>query len=395
MRNLKDFNLIVIASTYPRWPNDSMRSFVQDYVYSIAPTFKHVQVVVPHYKNAKHHERPKKNVTVTRFYYMLPTKLENVAYGEFKLTKTSLLKMPFYVGSELLSTILKAFRRPVVFNPHWIIPQGFVAVLLKPLVRSKVVISVHGADVYTLNTKRLRQLKAWVLKHADAVVCNSTATEAACQELYKRDYEVIPMGVDTSLFKQRPHKPAGDTFELLFVGRLSEKKGVQYLLEATKILKDRGTRVHATIVGDGENRSSLEEYVTSNDLTREVTFTGGVPHEQLAGYYAKADAFVGPSIEDMSGWKEAFGLVFAEASATGIPVVATSTGGIQDIIKDGVNGLMVPQQDAVAIADAIQRLRQDPALCEKLGTIGPAFIHENFSWQIIIDKYRAVFESLL
>lgn len=372
-----------------------MRSFVQDYAYGIAPAFKHIQVVVPHYKGAKHQERPQPNVTVTRFYYMLPTNLENVAYGEFKLTKANLLKMPFYIGSEFFSTLLKTLRRPVILNPHWIIPQGFVAVLIKLLLRSKVVISVHGADVYTLNTKRMRQLKSWILKHADAVVCNSTATEAACQELYKRDFHIIPMGVDTGLFKQRAPKQAGQTFELLFVGRLTKQKGVHYLLEATKLLKEQGAPIHTTVVGEGNARNDLEKYVQDNDLAQMVTFTGGLPHEQLAEYYAKADVFVGPSIEDTNGAKEAFGLVFAEASATGVPVIATSTGGIQDIIKDGVNGLIVTQKDASAIATAVQKLQQNPALCQKLGAAGPQFIQSNFSWPVIIEKYKAVFESLL
>lgn len=395
MKRLKDYNLTVIASTYPRWAGDHMRTFVQDYVHTIADDFKHVRVVVPHYKGARHHEKPAKNISLTRFYYMLPTKLENVAYGEFKLTKANLLKMPFYVGSELLSTFLGSLKRPVILNPHWIIPQGFVAVLLKPLLRCPVVVSVHGADVYTLNTKRLRQIKAWVLKRADAVVCNSSATEAACQKLFARDYHTIPMGVDTSLFTARQPKAAGPIFELLFVGRLSEQKGVRYLCEATKLLIERDIAVHTTIVGDGDARAELEAYVNGHGLEQAITFTGGIAHEQLAQYYLQADAFVGPSIEDKNGWQEAFGLVFAEASASGVPVVATATGGIQDIVKDDVNGLLVPQKDARAIADAVQKLRQDPALCSRLGAAGPSFIENNFSWPVITQKYRAVFESLL
>jgi glycosyltransferase involved in cell wall biosynthesis len=396
MAKLKEYNLLVMASTYPRWANDSMRTFVQDFVFGMADSFKAVKVIVPHYKGARHREQQKANVSVTRFYYAVPTSLENVAYGEFKLTKPNLLKMPFYVGSELLSTFFAALRkRPVILNPHWIIPQGFVAVLLKPVLRTKVVVSVHGADVYTLNGGFLKKIKRFVLSHADAVVANSSATEAECKKLFSRDYHVIPMGVDTSLFTARSPKPASRIFELLFVGRLDEKKGVRYLCEATKLLIERNIAVHTTIVGDGDTRKELEDYVLNSGLEQAITFTGGLPHEQVAAHYAKADAFVGPSIQSKTGWQEAFGLVFAEASATGVPVIATATGGISDIVKDGVNGLTVPQKDASAIADAVEKLIRDQALCQKLGANGPDFIRQNFAWPVIIEKYKAVFENLL
>jgi glycosyltransferase involved in cell wall biosynthesis len=373
-----------------------MRSFVQDYANGIAGSFKNVRVIVPHYKGARHRERPAKNIRVSRFYYAFPFRYENIAYGEFKKTKGYPVKAVLYNASELWSTLLAGLRwRPVVLNPHWIIPQGFVAVLLKPILRCKVVVSVHGADVYTLNGKLMRKVKRFVLSRADAVVTNSSATEEACRKLFERDYHIIPMGVDTSLFTARTAKQAGETYELLFVGRLSEQKGLRYLCEATKLLKDRDVQVHTTIVGDGDLRSELEKFTHENKLDSAITFTGGVPHAELAEYYAKANVFVGPSIEDENGWQEAFGLVFAEASATGVPVIATSTGGIQDIIKDGVNGLIVPQKDAAAIAGAVEKLQKDPQLSAKLGIAGPDFIHANFSWPVIIEKYCAVFETLL
>ncbi|MGI0133976.1 MAG: glycosyltransferase family 4 protein, partial [Candidatus Micrarchaeaceae archaeon] len=203
------------------------------------------------------------------------------------------------------------------------------------------------------------------------------------------------MGVDTSAFTARAPKAAGTVFELLFVGRLTEAKGVLYFCEAIRLLRERRVPVHATIIGDGDARPAIDAYIVEYSLQDTITLTGGLPHDQLATYYAAADTFVGPSIESKEGWKEAFGVVFAEAAAVGVPIVATTTGGIKDIVHDGINGLLVPQKDASAIADAVQRLQQNPELCARLGTAGPSIVAEHFSWQTITQKYLAVLHMVV
>jgi glycosyltransferase involved in cell wall biosynthesis len=389
MHEMKDKNLIVLASTYPRWPGDSMRSFIKDYVVQMAGNFKTVRVIVPHYKGAKHRDPQQDNIRTSRFYYAWPTSQENIAYGEFKKTWSYPLKVVLYIASEAWSTLWASVRwRPAIINAHWIIPQGFVAVLLKPVLRYKVVVSVHGADVYTLNGSAMRKIKRFVLSRADAVIVNSTATLAACQELYQRNYQVVPLGVNTSAFTPTKRTPLR-TVELLFVGRLTEAKGLHYLLEAMTQLQD----VHLTIVGDGDLQADLEVYVRQHGLEESVTMAGGQPHDRLPEYFARADVFVGPSIEAASGWQEAFGLVFAEASAAGVPIVATATGGIKDIVQDGVNGLLVPQRDTSALVTAISKLQLDNDLRYKLGTAGPA-IADQFSWENCIEQYLDVFRSV-
>jgi glycosyltransferase involved in cell wall biosynthesis len=360
--------------------------------------FRSIRVVVPHYQGAKHKEKPESpagNVRITRFRYFLPYSQENIAYGEFKKNKLYPLKTLLYIWSELWATFWACVKgKQPIINAHWLIPQGFVAVLLKPIFRSKVVISIHGADVFTLNGGMMRKVKRFVLKRADAVLVNSSATKAVCEWLYDREYPVIPMGVDINRFKRPEKREVGKTFELLFVGRVVEAKGLTYLSEAMKQLKEQKVPVHLNIVGDGELRPELAKFIKKHKLEDVVTLVGWVQPENIADYYAKANAFVGPSIETENGWKEAFGVVFAEASASGLPVVTTSTGGIKDIIKDGVNGLTVPQKDADAIAEAIARLQKDPKLCDKLGKRGVTYIAENFSWDVIAKKYEQIFENV-
>src|SRR5690606_2076274 len=160
----------------------------------------------------------------------------------------------------------------------------------------------------------------FTLKRASRVIVNSSATLEACKELYDRQYELIPMGIDMDKFK--PGTPSKELkkrhglgrFTILFVGRLSEVKGVNYLIEACAMLKNSDADFTCLVVGDGPLKSSLERVVADNKLSRQVKFVGWVSDaDELKDYYNTADVLVGPSLS------EALGLVFVEASACGLP----------------------------------------------------------------------------
>jgi glycosyltransferase involved in cell wall biosynthesis len=397
MPNLKQKTLVVIASTYPRWPSDTVPNFVENFVNYMRGNVKRIEVVAPHYKGARRKERLAANAGITRFRYVWPYKFENVAYGEFGKTIGYPVKVLLYTIAEFWTALLISLRsRPVILNPRWLIPQGFVGILLGACLRCPVVVSVHGADVFTLNGRVMLGIKRFVLKHADAVVVNSSASLKICMELCPRDdYVICPTGADTGKFKKlKRHRKDSKKFEVLFVGRLIEQKGVMYLCEAMRLLRDTKSNVHLTLVGDGVFKKSVESYIAEHGLQAVITVVGWIQPEDLPAYYAKADVFVGPSIDSGNGWKEGFGTVFAEASAMGLPVIATNTGGIADVVKDGVTGLLVRQKDANALAEAITRLAQNPDLREKLAKQGPEFIEQNFSLNVTTQKYLTIFQRL-
>lgn len=380
--------MVVLASTFPRWKDDTVPRFVLDFVERLQPFVGKITVVAPHYKGAKHRETLATSITVRRFYYAFPFRFENVAYGEFKKTRFYPLKMFLYVTSELLTTLIVSLRlKPKVLNAHWLIPQGFVAVLIAPITGSKSVISVHGSDVFTLNGQIMRKVKRFALKHADIVIANSSATAAACQELWpNREYYVIPMGIDIKKFENQKIMDRGQ-YKLLFVGRLVRNKGVKYLCEAFRLLSLKYNNMHLDIIGDGPERAMLEEYIHESKLEDIVTFVGWVQASELPKYYAKADVFVGPSIEDENGAKEALGLVFAEASAMGLPVVGSDVGGIKDVVKNRVTGLLVPQKDPQALSQALEYIYTHPNESIQMGKQGRDYVSAHFSWDSVIRRY--------
>ncbi len=215
----------------------------------------------------------------------------------------------------------------------------------------------HGGDVTSLNKSILKRLKTRCLRKAKAVTVVSEHLKGIVQKLAPEiELNVISMGVDASKFGKQYCKPnyfgQGDKKVILFVGRLEEIKGVTYLIEAMKDID--GLLV---IVGKGTLREALEKQAA--EIKDKVLFLGDKTHAELKTIYASADIFVAPSITIKDGDQEGLGLVILEAMASGLPVVASNSGGITEIIHSGQNGLLCKEKNCNQIAETVKILLQD------------------------------------
>lgn len=180
---------------------------------------------------------------------------------------------------------------------------------------------------------------------------------------------VIRMGVDTELFAppaERSRQPG--RLHLVTVARLAECKGHRYALAALRQLVDAGGDARYTIAGDGEDRGAIEAETVRLALADRVRFTGGLAEGDVLALLRDADAFVLPSV----GIGEAAPVALMEAMATGLPVVCSIIGGVPELLEDGVEGYLVPQADAAALATALARLASDPPLRSRLGAAARA-----------------------
>ena len=173
----------------------------------------------------------------------------------------------------------------------------------------------------------------------------------------------LPLGIDPEAFPPRKNRAraAGEPFRLISVGRLSAAKGFPVLIEALALLRARGRNVELTLVGEGPERATLETLIARHSLGNCVRLTGACNHDEVADYYAASDAFV------LSSFLEGVPVVLMEAMAMELPCVATWITGIPEIIESGVDGLLVPPASAGAIADAVERLEEDPERGRQLG----------------------------
>ena len=224
-----------------------------------------------------------------------------------------------------------------------------------------------------------------------------------------------------------PHKVTGK-FKILFVGRHIERKGICYLIEAAKYLPR--DKFEIRIVGVGDLTEKLKELAAQVDAlapaglrhdegeatrvglrhdegeaTRvelrhdegnaEIIFTGKLSPEALANEYKTANVFTLPAIVDSKGDTEGLGVVLIEAMELGLPVVASDVGGIPDVVVDGKSGILVPEKDPQALADAFKRLEANPALVQQLLEGSRKRICDCFSWDGIIDRQIAAYKKII
>lgn len=381
--------LLVTASTFPRWEGDTEPRFVLDLSKNMADEYD-VTVLVPAAPGAKEEEELE-GVKVIRYHYFPIHQWETLCYPgaivpRIKEKKSRILLVPFL----FLSLYIHLFRllpEYDIVHAHWLIPQGIVQSFFK----KPYIVTGHGGDVTSLNKGILRKLKIRCLKRAKHVTVVSDHLKYRVQELVKDIYpSVISMGVDTSKFGKKYFVPnyfgQEDKKVVLFVGRLAEIKGVTYLIEAMKVVD-----AMLVVVGDGPLRRELEEQAM--ELGKEkVQFLGGKTHEELKTIYASADIFVAPSVTAKDGAQEGFGLVMLEAMASGLPVVASNSGGITQLIKDGENGLLCEERNVKQLICKINKLLIDEGEYRRIVQKSEDNIRE-YDYRVIATKYCQVLDK--
>jgi glycosyltransferase involved in cell wall biosynthesis len=395
----KKKRLLIVTSTFPRWKDDEDPPFIFELCNRLKTDYT-IHVLAPHFPGS----RRKANfsgIHVQRFRYFFKP-LEKLAYHGgilAKLNKNPFLYilLPFFIVGELFALIkLLRQHRFHLIHAHWLIPQGLMAVLACYLTGSKIplLLTSHGGDLFGLRGILMNRIKRWVILKSHALTVVSRNMIEAVERLsatHKKIY-VIPMGVD---LKTRfiPSETTRINDNLLFVGRLVEKKGLHYLIHALPLILKRHPKVTLRIVGDGPEKTNLKEMCENLGISAHVRFLGAVKNELLPALYQTSGVLVFPSIIADDGDREGFGLVLVEALGCECPVIVTDLPAMQDIIEDGKTGLVVPQKNIRKLAEKVTLLLDDQKLRESLGREGRRYVLRNFDWIIIVEKYRKLIES--
>lgn len=391
--------ILVLASTYPRWPDDTLPPFVHELARRLTDG-REVHVLAPHARGCKTHE-VMDGVHVHRFRY-LPERFETLAYASGMLPGLRrrpwrLLALPFFLGAEWLAALrlLRAQRFHVV-HAHWLLPHGLTALLARAFCgyRPAVLCTSHGADLYGLKGALARALKRYTVRHSDHVTVVSRAMlETLREEAGDGGHcSVLPMGVDTQ-GRFTPSASPISRGSLLFVGRLADKKGVDVLLDALARLKDMPD-LSLHIIGSGPEEARLKQRAGALRLGKIVDFVGPVPNRDLPLWYQRCSVLVFPSVVTAYGDQEGLGLVPVEALACGCAVVASDLPAIRDVIRDRETGLLVPAGDPKQLAEALHVLLWDRSLSEALAARGRAYVREHFDWSRIAASYGALLDRL-
>ncbi|HEU20094.1 MAG TPA: glycosyltransferase family 4 protein [Deltaproteobacteria bacterium] len=386
--------LLVLTSTFSRGINDGSPSFVFELCRRLTDSFD-IHVVMPHSAGAKREEEIA-GIHITRFRYSF-TKYQQLIGTSGILPSLSLhpwryLLIPFFILGQL-TTALRLLKKHdyCAIHAHWLIPQGFVAVVARLLLRSSVpvVCTSHGSDIFALKGGIFDAVRRFVLTRTDIVTFVSHALrEKALSSLgHFPKTEIIPMGVALE-HEFVPSDAPRQNGQILFVGRLIQEKGVQYLIRALPELIRIHPDISLIIVGTGPYETALQEEATALKVDHCVTFLGPLKHGALPELYQFSTVFVLPSLS------EGFGLVLVEAMGCECPVIATDLPAIRDIVKDGKTGLLFRPKSATDLADKITYLLDNDEIRHDLGHSGRNYVCGRYDWKIIADRYALLIEGL-
>ncbi len=393
--------LLVLASTYPRWLGDPEPGFVHELSKRLTGQFD-VSVLCPHAKDAAT-QQTMDGVKIRRFRYA-PSNVETLVnsggiVGNLKRSPWKWLLVPGFLFAMTWSAMREVRRlRPDVIHAHWLIPQGLVAAFLQLFTRKPIpfLVTSHGADLFALRAPPLQGIKRWVVRRAAAVTVVSRAMQ---DELHRigvdtSKVKVQPMGVDLTVrFTPEPTVERSRE-EILFVGRLVEKKGLRYLIQAMPNILQQHPSAFLTIVGFGPEEVERKAQVVALGLNHNVNFVGPVGQLELPDLYRRAALFVAPFVQAVSGDREGLGLVAVEATGCGCPIVVSDLPAVMDVFGEG-GAVLVPPGSATDLADAACRILSG----EVAPSDAPADLLENlrakFDWSAVASRYASLLAGLM
>lgn len=382
--------LLAVTSSYPKFPGDVTAPFVESITRGLAARGHTLDVVLPEHPQLQRDDEP--GICFLPYRYAPSSRLTLWGYAQsleadvrvrpavYALAPLAGLALRHAVGLHLLRARYDAAL------VHWVVPN---AVVLYDLLRSQhvpFVVCLHGSDVFMAERSLLaRPLARRALSLAGGVTACSADLLRRARYLGAEENRsrTLPYGVDIQAFaprasdpnlRQRFGVPPG-ALMVLAAGRLVEKKGFSYLVDAAASVPG----IHLVVAGDGDLRGDLA--ARARERRAPVTFAGSLDRSAMAAALAAADVVAVPSVVDRAGNVDGLPNVLLEALAAGRAVIATRIAGIPDVVRDGENGLLVAPQDAQDLAAALRALAADATMRERLGAAARRTAAEKLSWE--------------
>jgi phosphatidylinositol alpha-1,6-mannosyltransferase len=294
--------------------------------------------------------------------------------------------------ARIFRRIRRICRRDGIDQIHCgkVLPEGFVALLMKWFAGIPYVLYCHGEEITTTSeSRRYRILVPLVYRSANAVIANAANTRRLLEKIGVAPEKIHVIRPSVPIDEFRQAKAQGESIRhkhglsrgpmLLTVGRLQKRKGHDTVIRAMSRILASFPEATYVITGTGEERENLENLAETLGVADRVIFAGLVPDEELAGYYGACDLFLMPN-RDVGGDFEGFGIVFLEAAAAQKPVIGGRSGGAVEAVVHGTTGLLVDGNRAEDVADAVRRLLSEPETARRMGEAGFRRARDEFGY---------------
>lgn len=395
--------VVMIATSYPRFPGDGVGSFMEPIATSVAARGHEVHMVAP-WHPAIRRARVEGGVHFHFFKYALVPAMNVFGYAQGLRADTD-LKLAAWCATPaaLAAGWFKALRvaqkkRATVIHAHWVIPGGVIGALAAG--RRRLVVSLHGSDVFVAERNPLlRQAASRVFGRAARVTACSDdlRTRAIALGARPSDIETVPYGVDSLRFapsadarsRVRQELGLGQRPVVFSAGRLVRKKGFDVLIDAARGLRSEIPGLAVVIAGEGDLHSELSARAATMPDT--VMLVGNKSQDEIAALAAAADVIAVPSVHDEAGNVDGLPNFALESLASGTPVVASRVGGLPQAIDDGRTGLLVSERDPGELASALRALLLAPSRAASLGIAARAAVEQNFGWNRVAERFEAAY----
>ena len=297
-------------------------------------------------------------------------------------------KLLYFKSLKKIKELIRDFQ-PDIVHAHYASSYGLLGALTK---FHPYVVSVWGSDVYSYPQAGAvyRKLLQYTFRKADLILSTSHCMARETNKYTDKEIGITPFGVDTELFKPVEKEEDG-TFVIGNVKTLSANYGIDLLIRAFAIVceKNPDKRLELRIVGDGPDKTKLQELSRTLGVADRTEFVGFVDNRKLPEIYNAFDVSVSLS------YKESFGVVAVEAMACGCPVVTSDAEGFCEVVEDGKEGFIVPKGNPEAAANAIQKLMDDTNLRREMGLNGRQRVLQCYRWEDNVQTMVSYYHVLL
>jgi glycosyltransferase involved in cell wall biosynthesis len=396
--------ICLLATTFPRHRGDVIPPFVLGLSRALVRAGASVSVLAPHDARTVDHDAWE-GVDVHRFHYWWPQRAHGLCYGSG--IPSNVRRRPWVAVQ--LPSLIAAFARTAVrhggdadlYDAHWTF-AGLAALLASRRTGKPLVTHAYSAE---FAPAVLRPINRRIVASSASIICNSRFTEEIVRrQTEPRKTHVIASGVepekiaspdlDVQAFRAENGIPK-DALFVFAISRHVRRKGYHTLLDAVASFRKSGRAIHLILGGDGPERAALQAQAMELGLSSCASLPGFMPDDELARTMRAADVLVMPSIMDASGDTEGLGVPLAEAMANDTAVVGSEIGGIKDIVQHEQSGLLYAPGDSAALAAALRRLQDEPALVQALVEGGKEQVAGSLSWGHLAQRTLAVFEDAL
>ena len=391
----------VLAHSFPRFRGDTHGPFVKRLSEEIAGLGHEVHVLVPFDPELR--DDSETPLTIHSFRYVRPDRWHLLGYSRtlerdvaMRLWAWLLSPLYFFFAERALRRLVRREGIDLV-HAHWLLPNGWVASRVAKRTGVPFAITLHGSDVFMAERNPLfRSMARATLAGARHVTsCSADLRDRLLALGRPRDADkvlLVANGTDLEVPSQASGETSGQRL-VVGVGRMVDKKGFGYLLDAAPALLTAHPDVRLVLGGDGDLLESLKARAAELGLADRIEFPGRLSHPEVLWLIAAAEVFVMPSVRDAKGNIDGLPIVVLEAMAAGKPLVATDLAGIPLAVEDGVTGLLVPEKDPEALRAAVDSLLADPERARAMGRAGRDKVVSELNWAAIARRHDELYRE--